>query len=112
MLGLTDPPYTDYMPRLQNHSPNMDGFPNGRRLEDAVDQIELKAVGGVVLAAIGLWYDDYTPASPSPVTAQLGGVLAFTTGVEPTTRPSAPLSPTCRRPGAARARPAARPTRW
>ena len=62
--------------------PNMDGFPNGRRLEDAVDQIELKAVGGVVLAAIGLWYDDYTPASTSPVTPRLEGVLKFTTGVE------------------------------
>ncbi len=60
----------------------MDGFPNGRRLEDAVDQIELKAVGGVVLAAIGLWYDDFTPTSASPVTPILAGVLGFTTGVE------------------------------
>ena len=39
--------------------PNMDGFPNGRRLEDDVTTIELQAVGGVALAAIGLWYDDY-----------------------------------------------------
>ncbi len=39
----------------------MDGFPNGRRLEDDVTTIELQAVGGVVLAAIGLWYDDYSP---------------------------------------------------
>jgi hypothetical protein len=37
----------------------------------------------VVLAAIGLWYDDYDPAnSPSPVTDQLLGVLSYTTGVE------------------------------
>ncbi len=79
-LGLTDTRY-NASNALQS-IPNMDGFPNGRRLEDAVDQIELKAVGGVVLAAIGLWYDDFTPASTTPVTAQLGGVLGFTTGVE------------------------------
>ncbi|MDO7886016.1 DUF4331 family protein [Hymenobacter cheonanensis] len=80
VLGLTDPRYNKDA-SLQS-IPNMDGFPNGRRLEDAVDQIELKAVSGVVLAAIGLWYDDFTTASPSPVTAQLGKVLTFTTGVE------------------------------
>jgi len=63
--------------------PNMDGFPNGRRLEDDVTRIELQAVGGVVLAAVGLWYDDYDPAtSPSPVTEDLVGVLSYTTGVE------------------------------
>jgi len=63
--------------------PNMDGFPNGRRLEDDVTRIELQAVGGVVLAAVGLWYDDYDPmTSASPVTDDLLGVLTFTTGVE------------------------------
>jgi len=63
--------------------PNMDGFPNGRRLEDDVTRIELQAVGGVVLAAIGLWYDDYDPMnSPSPVTEDLLNVLTYTTGVE------------------------------
>ena len=63
--------------------PNMDGFPNGRRLEDDVTRIELQAVAGVVLAAVGLWYDDYDPAtSPSPVTPQLLNVLSYTTGVE------------------------------
>jgi hypothetical protein len=40
--------------------PNMDGFPNGRRLEDDVTRIELQAVSGIALAAIGLFYDDYT----------------------------------------------------
>jgi hypothetical protein len=60
----------------------MDGFPNGRRLEDDVTTIELQAVGGVVLAAIGLWYDDYTPnSSPSPVTQNLQNVLAFNAGI-------------------------------
>jgi len=62
--------------------PNMDGFPNGRRLEDDVTRIELQAVGGVVLAAIGLWYDDYIPGtSPSPVTPKLVNVLTYNTGV-------------------------------
>ena len=63
--------------------PNMDGFPNGRRLEDDVTRIELQAVSGVVLAAIGLWYDDYDPSvSASPVTEDLLNVLTYSTGVE------------------------------
>ncbi|WP_071891292.1 T9SS type A sorting domain-containing protein [Hymenobacter sp. PAMC 26628] len=80
VLGLTDSRFNGST-AIQN-IPNMDGFPNGRRLEDAVDQIELKAVGGLVLAAVGLWYDDYTPTSASPLTPQLLGELTFTTGVE------------------------------
>jgi hypothetical protein len=79
-LGLTDPRF-NASAALQN-IPNMDGFPNGRRLEDAVDQIELKAAGGLVLAAIGLWFDDFTPTSTSPVTPALLGQLTFTSGVE------------------------------
>jgi hypothetical protein len=59
----------------------MDGFPNGRRLEDDVTRIELQAVGGVALAAIGLWYDDYTLGG-NPVTTDLLDVLGYTTGVE------------------------------
>jgi len=63
--------------------PNMDGFPNGRRLEDDVTRIELQAVGGAVLAAVGLWYDDYDPtAGGSPVTEDLLNVLTYSTGVE------------------------------
>jgi len=63
--------------------PNMDGFPNGRRLEDDVTRIELQAVAGVVLAAVGLWYDDFDPnTSPSPVTQDLLDVLTYSTGVE------------------------------
>jgi len=77
VLGLTNPTYAN--PSLQ-FIPNMDGFPNGRRLEDDVTRIELQAVGGVVLAAIGLWYDDFT--SGSPVTTNLLNVLTYTTGVE------------------------------
>ncbi len=77
VLGLTDSRFTN--PALQ-FIPNMDGFPNGRRLEDDVTTIELQAVGGVVLAAIGLWYDDY-PGTGSPVTPQLMNVLGFNAGV-------------------------------
>jgi hypothetical protein len=82
VLGLTDPAYNTTK-NLQ-WIPNMDGFPNGRRLEDDVTRIELQAVGGVVLAAIGLWYDDYNPANPgaSPVTNNLVNVLQYSTGVE------------------------------
>ncbi|MBD2723281.1 DUF4331 domain-containing protein [Hymenobacter armeniacus] len=79
VLGLTDSRYN--ASNALQAIPNMDGFPNGRRLEDDVTRIELKAVGGVVLAAIGLWYDDYTPSSTNPVTAQLGRVLGFNAGV-------------------------------
>ncbi len=73
VLGLTDPRFnttTDFQ-----NIPNMDGFPNGRRLEDDVVDIETMAVSGVVLAAIGLWYDDYVVGSPNPVTPDLLKVL-------------------------------------
>ncbi len=79
VLGLTDPAYNTNA-NLQN-IPNMDGFPNGRRLEDDVTLIELQAVAGVTLAAIGLWYDDYTAGGPNPVTPKLLGVLTYNTGV-------------------------------
>lgn len=80
VLGLTDPTYTSSA-ELE-FIPNMDGFPNGRRLEDDVTRIELQAVGGVALAAIGLWYDDYTAGGANPVTQDLVDVLTYTTGVE------------------------------
>ncbi len=79
VLGLTDPRYnTD---TTLQFIPNMDGFPNGRRLEDDVTTIELQAVGGVALAAIGLWYDDYTVGDANPVTQNLVNVLSFSAGV-------------------------------
>ncbi|MDP5169252.1 MAG: DUF4331 domain-containing protein [Bacteroidia bacterium] len=82
VLGLVDPTYASTA-NLE-FIPNMDGFPNGRRLEDDVTRIELQAVSGIVLAAVGLWYDDYTPSNPnaSPVTNQLLNVLQYSTGVE------------------------------
>jgi hypothetical protein len=77
VLGLTDPAYNTNT-SLQ-FIPNMDGFPNGRRLEDDVTRIELQAVSGVALAAIGLWYDDFTGSNP--VTPDLINVLTYNTGV-------------------------------
>ena len=78
--GLLDPAYNT------NTSiqaiPNMDGFPNGRRLEDDVTRIELMAVAGIVLDAIGLWEDDYTAGDPNPVTPMLLAELGYSTGVE------------------------------
>ncbi|GAA4015252.1 hypothetical protein GCM10022408_30740 [Hymenobacter fastidiosus] len=71
VLGLTDSRFNTTN-TLQN-IPNMDGFPNGRRLEDDVTRIELQAVGGVVLAAIGLPYETANG---------LGNVLTFRTGIE------------------------------
>lgn len=77
VLGLTTSPYN-----LSNNMewiPNMDGFPNGRRLEDDVVTIELQAVGGIGLAAIGLYYDDYAPGG-SPITKNLLRTLSFNAG--------------------------------
>ncbi|MCR9098837.1 MAG: DUF4331 family protein [bacterium] len=91
VLGLTDPTYNGTADL--EFIPNMDGFPNGRRLEDDVTRIELQAVSGVVLAAIGLWYDDYTAGDPNPVTDDLLGVLTYTTGVEANDKPFRPEFP-------------------
>ncbi len=55
VLGLTDPTYAD---TTLQFIPHMDGFPNGRRLEDDVTTIALQAVGGLVLAAVGFPFDD------------------------------------------------------
>lgn len=77
VLGLTDPAYNADA-SLQN-IPNMDGFPNGRRLEDDVTRIELQAVSGIALAAIGLWYDDFDGANP--VSQDLIDVLTYDAGV-------------------------------
>jgi len=81
-IGLTVAPFN--LSADLEFIPNMDGFPNGRRLEDDVTRIELQAVSGVVLAAVGLWYDDYDATDPnaSPVTDDLVGVLSYSTGVE------------------------------
>lgn len=79
VLGLTDARFNGNT--NIEFIPNMDGFPNGRRLEDDVTRIELQAVGGVALAAIGLWYDDYAGGA-NPVTQHLLNVLTFSAGPE------------------------------
>jgi Domain of unknown function (DUF4331)/Secretion system C-terminal sorting domain len=76
-LGLTDPAYNGSS-SLQ-FIPNMDGFPNGRRLEDDATRIELQAVGGIVLAVLGLWYDDFD--GTNPVSPNLVNVLTYDAGV-------------------------------
>ncbi len=80
VAGLTNPLYNGST--AMQFIPNMDGFPNGRRLEDDVTKIELQAVGGVALAAIGLWYDDYTAGGANPVTQDLIDVLSYSTGID------------------------------
>jgi hypothetical protein len=79
VLGLTAAPYnttTDV-----EFIPHMDGFPNGRRLEDDVTTIELQAVGGLVLAAVGLPFDDATAADYSDLAStMLVGALTYTAG--------------------------------
>lgn len=84
VLGLTQAPYNTNT--NIEFIPNMDGFPNGRRLEDDVTLIELQAVSGAALAAIGLWYDDFR-AGQSPVTPQLLNVLTYRTGVNANDKP-------------------------
>ena len=81
VIGLTVDPFNTTT--ALEFIPNMDGFPNGRRFEDDVTRIELQAVSGIVLAAIGLWYDDYDPASgESPLTRDMRDVINYTTRVE------------------------------
>ena len=73
---------------LANGKPFINNFlPNGGdmlRLNMAVPPTPRNdPVGGVVLAAIGLWYDDYFPgSSASPVSNLLVNVLQYSTGVE------------------------------
>lgn len=78
VLGLLDPMYagTDIQA-----IPHMDGFPNGRRLEDDVTTIELQAVGGLVLAAVGLPFDDAMAADYSDLaSAKLVAELNYNAG--------------------------------
>ena len=75
VLGLVGDPYN--MTADLESIPHMDGFPNGRRLEDDVTTIELQAVGGLVLAAVGLPFDDaiagdYSDLASPALLAQLG----------------------------------------
>ena len=61
--------------------PHLDGFPNGRRLEDDVTTIELQAVAGLVLTAVGLPEDDATAGDYSDaVSPQALSELSFLAG--------------------------------
>ena len=78
-IGLTAAPFnttTDL-----EFMPHMDGFPNGRRLEDDVTGIALQAVGGLVLSAVGLPDDDATAGDYSDLlSAQILSELDFLAG--------------------------------
>ena len=77
-IGLTVP---DFANTDIQAIPHMDGFPNGRRLEDDVTTIELQAVAGVVLAAVGLPEDDATAGDYSDFASpQLFSELSFVAG--------------------------------
>ena len=78
-IGLTTPPFNTTT-NLE-FIPHMDGFPNGRRLEDDVVGIELQAIGGVVLAAVGLPQDDATAGDYSDLASPfLLDALSFLAG--------------------------------
>lgn len=78
-LGLTAAPYNTNA-NVQP-IPHMDGFPNGRRLEDDVTTIELQAVGGLVLAAVGLPFDDAVQGNYSDLAStSLVGELTYNAG--------------------------------
>ncbi|KAA0227807.1 DUF4331 domain-containing protein [candidate division KSB1 bacterium] len=78
-LGLTAAPYNTNA-NLEP-IPHMDGFPNGRRLEDDVTSIELQAVGGLVLAAVGFPFDDAVQGNYSDLaSAKLLGELLYNAG--------------------------------
>ena len=78
-LGLTAAPYNTS--EDLEFIPHMDGFPNGRRLVDDVTSIELQAVGGLVLAAVGLPYDDAMAGDYSDLLSpNLVSALTFVAG--------------------------------
>jgi hypothetical protein len=79
VLGLTAAPYNTS--KNLEAIPHMDGFPNGRRLEDDVTTIELQAVGGLVLAAVGLPFNDAVAGDYSDLASgALVGHLLYNAG--------------------------------
>ena len=78
-IGLTAAPFNTN--RNLEAIPHMDGFPNGRRLEDDVTTIELQALGGLVLAAVGLPFDDATAGNYSDLASpKLVAELTYNAG--------------------------------
>lgn len=70
-------------------------------LEDDVTAIELQAVAGAALAAIGLWYDDYTAGGANPVTQDFDRCNAYRTGVNQNDKPFKTTFPYVASPGEA-----------
>jgi hypothetical protein len=91
VLGLTQPQYNNTNVQA---IPHMDGFPNGRRLEDDVTTIELQAVGGLVLAAVGLPFDDAVKADYSDLALPNSRLIAELTYNAGPTANDVPLSNT------------------
>ena len=92
VLGLTDPTYNGST--FLQSIPHMDGFPNGRRLEDDVTTIELQAVGGLVLAAVGLSFDDAAAANYSDLASpKLVAELVYVAGPTKNDLPILPAFP-------------------
>lgn len=80
MQGVTNTTFNTST-NLQN-IPNMDGFPNGRRLEDDVNSITLQMMGGAFLAGMGYYYDDYNPNTATTVlTPQYLSTIGFSAGI-------------------------------
>ncbi|MDX1420297.1 MAG: DUF4331 family protein [Rubricoccaceae bacterium] len=67
-IGLTQEPYNQS--EILEFIPHMDGFPNGRRLEDDVTTIALNAVGSLVLTVVGLPDDDAVAGDYSDILSE------------------------------------------
>jgi hypothetical protein len=92
VLGLTDSRFNGT--RDLQAIPHMDGFPNGRRLEDDVTTIELQAVGGLVLAAVGLPFDDAVQGNYSDLASpKLLAELTYNAGPTANDLPILPAFP-------------------
>lgn len=91
-IGITAAPFNTT--KNLEFIPHMDGFPNGRRLEDDVTTIELQAVGGLVLAAVGLPFDDAVQANYSDaVSPKLVAELTYSAGPNHNDLPLLPSFP-------------------
>jgi hypothetical protein len=78
VMGMTNPLYNNNT-NLQ-WIPNMDGFPNGRRLEDDVVTIEMQMLSGLLLHAAGFFYDDWAGGTATTITPQFQGITSFSAG--------------------------------
>jgi len=91
-IGLTAAPFNTR--KDLEFIPHMDGFPNGRRLEDDVTTIELQAVGGLVMAVLGLTFDDAVAADYSDaVSPKLVAELTYSAGPNQNDLPLLPQFP-------------------